>query len=55
MLFGLNKVGPKLHFTATVLVAVGTLMSAFWILSANSWMQTPAAYLIENSRFIPES
>jgi len=55
MLFGLNKVGPKLHFTATVLVAVGTLMSAFWILSANSWMQTPAAYLIENGRFIPES
>lgn len=55
MLFGLNKVGPKLHFAATVLVAVGTLMSAFWILSANSWMQTPAAYLIENGRFIPES
>jgi len=55
MLFGLNKVGPRLHFAATVLVAVGTLISAFWILSANSWMQTPSAYLIENGRFIPES
>lgn len=55
MLFGLNKVGPRLHFAATVLVAVGTLISAFWILSANSWMQTPAAYLIEDGRFIPES
>ncbi len=55
MLFGLNRVGPKLHFAATLLVAVGTLISAFWILSANSWMQTPAAYVIEDGRFIPES
>ena len=39
MLFGLNRVGPKLHFTATTMVAIGTLFSAFWILSANSWMQ----------------
>ncbi|CAO4167434.1 Cytochrome d ubiquinol oxidase subunit 1 [Methylorubrum aminovorans] len=42
MLFGLERVGPRLHFLATCLVAVGTLTSAFWILSANSWMQTPA-------------
>jgi len=55
MLFGLNRVGPKLHFAATLLVAIGTLISAFWILSANSSMQTPAAYLIEDGRFIPES
>jgi cytochrome d ubiquinol oxidase subunit I len=41
MLFGWNRVGPKLHFAATIIVAVGTLISAFWILSANSWMQTP--------------
>ena len=41
MLFGLNKVGPRLHFAATVLVAIGTLISAAWILAANSWMQTP--------------
>src|SRR5580704_17875118 len=42
MLFGLHRVGPKLHFFATCMVAVGTLLSASWILSANSWMQTPA-------------
>ena len=44
MLFGLERVGPRLHFLATLMVAVGTLISAFWILSANSWMQTPAGY-----------
>jgi cytochrome d ubiquinol oxidase subunit I len=44
MLFGWRRVGPKLHFAATVIVAVGTLGSAFWILSANSWMQTPAGF-----------
>lgn len=44
MLFGWKKVGPGLHFTATVLVAIGTAISAFWILSANSWMQTPAGH-----------
>ncbi len=44
MLFGMNKVGKKLHFFATLMVAVGTLASAFWILSVNSWMQTPTGY-----------
>lgn len=53
MLFGLKRVGPKLHFAATLCVAVGTLISAFWILSANSWMQTPAGYVIEDGRFLP--
>lgn len=53
MLFGLSRVGPKLHFTATLLVAIGTLISAFWILSANSWMQTPAGYMIEDGRYVP--
>ena len=55
MLFGMKKVGPRLHFLATCLVAGGTLVSAFWILSANSWMQTPSAYVIEDGRFVPES
>ncbi len=55
MLFGLNRVGPRLHFTATLLVAFGTLFSAFWILAANSWMQTPAAYVLEQGRYLPES
>src|ERR1700726_4349555 len=46
MLFGLERVGHRLHFFATLMVAIGTLISAFWILSANSWMQTPAGYAI---------
>jgi cytochrome bd ubiquinol oxidase subunit I len=53
MLFGRERVGPKLHFLATLMVAFGTLFSAFWILSVNSWMQTPAGYAINaNGQFI---
>ena len=47
MLFGWNKVGRKLHFVATCAVAIGTTISAFWILSANSWMQTPTGFAID--------
>jgi len=39
MIFGLQRVGKKLHFFATCMVAIGTLISASWILMANSWMQ----------------
>ena len=46
MLFGWNRVSPGMHFAATVIVATGTLISAFWILSANSWMQTPQGYRV---------
>ena len=54
MLFGLKRVGPKLHFLATLMVALGTLMSAFWILSVNSWMQTPAGYAVNGKgQFVP--
>jgi cytochrome bd ubiquinol oxidase subunit I len=53
MLFGMQRVGKRLHFLATLLVAVGTLISTFWILSANSWMQTPAGFIIENGQFVP--
>ena len=54
MLFGARRVGRGLHFAATVLVAVGTLFSAFWILSANSWMQTPDGYAINAvGQFVP--
>ena len=49
MLFGLKRVGPRLHFVATLMVAIGTLISAFWILSANSWMQTPAGYAMNSA------
>jgi cytochrome d ubiquinol oxidase subunit I len=53
MLFGEKKVGPRLHFLATAIVAFGTLVSAFWILSANSWMQHPTGFVIdERGRFI---
>ncbi|MGJ3264257.1 MAG: cytochrome ubiquinol oxidase subunit I [Salinarimonas sp.] len=53
MLFGWNKVGDRLHFFATCMVAFGTLLSAFWILSANSWMQTPAGFEIQNGVAVP--
>ncbi len=54
MLFGINKVGPRLHFVATLAVAVGTFISAFWILAVNSWMQTPTGYEIApNGQFVP--
>jgi cytochrome d ubiquinol oxidase subunit I len=53
MLFGWTRVGPGLHFAATCAVAVGTLISATWILAANSWMQTPQGYAIEGGRMVP--
>ncbi|WP_333899270.1 cytochrome ubiquinol oxidase subunit I [Agrobacterium pusense] len=54
MLFGMNKVGKRLHFFATCMVALGTLISATWIISVNSWMQTPAGYAInEKGQFVP--
>jgi cytochrome bd ubiquinol oxidase subunit I len=53
MLFGWKKVGPGLHFLATCLVAAGTLVSAFWIIAANSWMQYPTGYVIApDGRFL---
>ncbi|HEX7006184.1 MAG TPA: cytochrome ubiquinol oxidase subunit I [Alphaproteobacteria bacterium] len=52
MLFGWDKVGPRLHFLATILVAVGTLNSSFWILAANSWMQTPQGTSLIDGRFV---
>lgn len=54
MLFGMSKVGRKLHFAATCMVALGTLISATWILSVNSWMQTPAGFAINaQGQFVP--
>ena len=51
MLFGRNRVSPRIHLLATIMVAVGTTMSAFWILSLDSWMQTPAGYEIIDGKF----
>jgi cytochrome d ubiquinol oxidase subunit I len=53
MLFGWNRVPRGVHFAATCLVAIGTSISAFWILSANSWMQTPAGFEMVDGKFIP--
>ena len=55
MLFGRDRVGPGLHMAATAMVAVGTFISAFWILSVNSWMHTPAGFEIdqETGQFLP--
>lgn len=55
MLFGMNRVGKGLHMFATAMVAFGTFLSAFWILAANSWMQTPAGHIIApNGQFVPD-
>ncbi|SMY09435.1 cytochrome ubiquinol oxidase subunit I [Flavimaricola marinus] len=55
MLFGRERVGDGLHMFATAMVAFGTLMSATWILSVNSWMQTPAGYSVnELGQYVPE-
>ena len=53
MLFGWNKVGKKAHFGATLMVAIGTLISTFWILASNSWMQTPQGFRIEGDHVVP--
>ena len=53
MLFGLKRVGPGLHFLATVAVALGTLISATWILASNSWMHTPQGHEILDGRVVP--
>lgn len=53
MLFGEQRVSRSVHFFATFMVALGTLISATWILVSNSWMQTPAGYEVVNGRFLP--
>jgi cytochrome d ubiquinol oxidase subunit I len=54
MLFGMQRVGRGLHFFATLMVAAGTLLSAFWILSANSWMHTPQGHGVnDQGQFVP--
>ncbi|MFJ5296699.1 cytochrome ubiquinol oxidase subunit I [Pseudomonas sp. NPDC088368] len=55
MLFGMKKVGPRLHLFATGAVAVGSIISAFWVLSANSWMHTPRGFSIgADGRFLAQ-
>ena len=52
MLFGMNRVSDTLHIVASALVAIGTTVSAFWILALNSWMQTPAGHALEGAQYI---
>jgi cytochrome bd ubiquinol oxidase subunit I len=54
LLFGRKLVPPFMHLVAALLVAVGTLMSAFWILATNSWMQTPTGHALIDGRFFPQ-
>ena len=53
MLFGWKRVGRGLHFFSTIMVALGTLVSATWIVASNSWMQTPQGFVIEDGRAVP--
>ncbi len=55
MLFGAERVSRGVHFLATCVVALGTLISAFWILAASSWMHTPAGYSFRDGVYYPES
>ena len=52
MLFGWERVHRRVHFMATCLVSFGAILSAFWILAANSWMQTPAGYRLVDGKFM---
>jgi cytochrome bd ubiquinol oxidase subunit I len=54
LLFGRKLVPPSMHFVAAALVAAGTLLSSFWILATNSWMQTPVGYDVIDGRFFPK-
>ena len=55
MLFGMNRVSPRVHLFSTLMVAIGTSLSAFWILALNSWMHTPAGHVIADGQIIAGS
>jgi cytochrome d ubiquinol oxidase subunit I len=55
LLFGRQRVPQSVHFFAALMVATGTLISAFWILAANSWMQTPQGFVLIDGRFFPDN
>lgn len=55
MMFGWRRVAPAIHMFATCMVALGASMSALWIMSANSWMQTPTGGHVENGRFVVDN
>src|ERR1700737_5117336 len=53
LLFGLSRVPPWFYLFSTAMVALGTTLSAFWIMVNNSWMQVPLGYVLENGAFVP--
>src|ERR1700739_567190 len=54
LLFGRSRVPPRFYLFSTAMVALGTTLSAFWILNNNSWMQVPVGYVVENGAFVPD-
>jgi len=53
LLFGRSRVAPWFYLFSTAMVALGTSLSAFWIMANNSWMQVPVGYVVENGTFVP--
>jgi cytochrome bd ubiquinol oxidase subunit I len=53
LLFGRSRVPPWFYLFSTAMVALGTTLSAFWIMANNSWMQVPTGYVVENGAFVP--
>jgi cytochrome bd ubiquinol oxidase subunit I len=54
LVFGRSRVAPWLYLFSTAMVALGTTLSAFWIMVNNSWMQVPVGYVVQNGTFVPE-
>ncbi|HTV29664.1 MAG TPA: cytochrome ubiquinol oxidase subunit I [Xanthobacteraceae bacterium] len=54
LLFGRSRVAPWFYLFSTAMVALGTTLSAFWIMVNNSWMQVPVGYVVENGQFVPD-
>jgi len=53
LLFGRSRVSPSLYLFSTAMVALGTTLSAYWIMVNNSWMQVPVGYVVEDGAFVP--
>ena len=52
MIFGWKKVGNRLHFASTLMVVIGTMLSGYWIMAANTWMQHPVGYVMDSGKYI---
>src|SRR6266576_35487 len=54
LIFGRKRVAPRFYLFSTAMVALGTTLSAFWIMTNNSWMQVPVGYVVQNGAFVPD-